>query len=296
MRKIAAFVRLSRLTFLFGGFAGFGLGAAVAAAGGAPISAGAYAAGQLMVTGFHLMTHYANEFFDRAADRHGTPTAFSGGSGVIATGELRARTALTAALLCAGAGLLSALWFTASGAPLTAALGVAIGAGAWAYSAPPVRLAARGWGELDTTLVVGVLVPSAGYAAFTGRVDGAMLGATVAPAAAMFAMMIAVEWPDRAADAAAGKRNLVVRLGSPGAAYLATGGALVALAALLLAVGRCASWAGAPFALLLLPVAVGFVRALTPPARPAVEIAARGVTLFALTVSYELLGYVTFLR
>jgi len=38
----------------------------------------------------------------------------------------------------------------------------------------------------------------------------------------MFAMMLAVEWPDRAADAAGGKRNLLVRRGPAAAGRLAT--------------------------------------------------------------------------
>jgi len=296
MRKIAAFVRLSRLTFLFGGFAGFGLGAAVAAACGARITPAAYLAGQTMVTAFHLMTHYANEFFDRGADRYGTPTAFSGGSGVIASGELAPPAALVAALTCAAAGTVATLWFVRAGLPAAAAIGAAIGVGAWIYSAPPLRLSGRGWGELDTMVVVGMLVPAAGYAAFTGRFDAVILAATLAPACAIFAMMIAVEWPDRAADAAAGKRNLVVRLGTLAAGRLAALAALGVAPALIAVLGRRLWWAGIPFTLLVIPGIAGFVRAIASPARPAVEIAGRGVALFALTVSLELLGYVALLR
>jgi 1,4-dihydroxy-2-naphthoate octaprenyltransferase len=296
MRKFAAFVRLSRLGFSFGGFAGFGLGAAVAAYEGARITPGAYAMGQTMVTAFQLMTHYANEFFDRDGDARDGRTPFSGGSGVVVSGELSPRTALRAALVAAGAGTLVAGWLAAAGLGAAALLGVAIGAGAWAYSAPPLRLAARGWGELDTSLVVAVLVPLAGYAAFTGRVDGAGLAATVAPACAMFVMMLAVEVPDRAADTAAGKRNLVVRLGQPAAARLAAWGTLPIVPALVLCISRGAPLAGAAFGALLIAPILAFIRCITAPSSPPAEVAGRGVGLFGLTIALELLGFVAFLR
>jgi 1,4-dihydroxy-2-naphthoate octaprenyltransferase len=291
MRHAAAFLRLSRPKFLVGGFAAFALGAAVAAYEGTPISPALYAAGQTMVTAFHLMTHYANDYFDRSSDRHGRSTAFSGGSGVLVSGALAPGMALAAALACAGIGALAAAGFACAGQPVVAGIGVAIGVLAWSYSAPPLRLAARGWGEVDTALVVAILVPLAGYSVCTNAVDGLAIAATLAPALAMFAMMIAVEWPDQAADAAGGKRNLVVRFGSAAAARLAAGGALLILPALAAPIGRGAPWCSAAFAVLLLPPIVGFARRLGAPQTPAAELAARGVTVFLLTVLFDFFGY-----
>lgn len=297
MRHLAAFVRLSRPKFLIGGFAGFALGAAVAAYEGFTVGAARYAAGQVMVTAFHLMTHYANDYFDRESDRHGRPTDFSGGSGVLAAGDLQPRTALAAALACASLGALGVVGFAAAGQLFAAGIGAAIGILAWSYSAPPARLAARGWGELDTALVVAILVPLAGYAVFAQSVDGLALAATLGPAFAMFAMMIAVEWPDRQADARGGKRNLVVRLGPATAARLAASAALLVVPALLLAIARGAPWASAASALLLVPLAFGFVwRLRAPEAAAAAEVAGRGVALFFLTVTLELFGYVAVLH
>jgi 1,4-dihydroxy-2-naphthoate octaprenyltransferase len=92
---------------------------------------------------------------------------------------------------------------------------------AWAYSAPPWRLLARGLGELDTVAVVAVLVPLAGYATFARGFSAHVLLAVVPGACAMFAMMLAVEMPDVRADAATGKRTLVVRWGIASAAIVA---------------------------------------------------------------------------
>jgi len=295
MHLAAAFLRLSRPKFLIGGFAGFALGAAVAAYEGAPITPARYAAGQAMVTAFHLMTHFANDYFDEHSDRHGVPAEFSGGSGVLVRGELPARAALVAALVCSALGLLIVAGFAAAGQPAAAGIGAAIGILAWSYSAPPLRLVGRGWGEVNTTVVVAILVPLAGYAALTGTVDGLALTATLAPACAMFAMMIAVEWPDRLADAAGGKRNLLVRFGPSVAARLAAAGALLIVPALFIAIGRGAPWPSAAFALLLVPLVAGFIGWFRAQRAPA-EIAARGVALYLLTVLFEVFGYVAVLR
>ena len=276
MHKIAAFVRLSRLEFLVGGFAGFGLGAAVAAHAGARITLLSYAAGQLMVTAFHLMTHYANEFFDLEGDRFGAATPFSGGSGVLVTGTLPPQTARTAALVCAALGISVCAALAWTGPPLAAGLGIAIGGGAWAYSAPPLRFAARGWGELDTALVVAVLVPLAGYAMFTGSIDGRAFAATIAPAAAMFAMMIAVEWPDRNADIRAGKRNLLVRLGPIPAANIATLSAVAVVPCMALVLGFVTGPGGGVFALLAALPVLAFAACVRRSATPPDEVAARG--------------------
>ena len=217
MSRLWAFIRLGRPLFLGGGFVLYALGAAIAHATGHAIDGYRYALGQGAVTAFQLMVHYANDYFDLEADRaNQTPTAWSGGSRVLPGGELPPQVALYAALVLAaiGAGLALVL-----GGHALATLAV-IFVLAWSYSAPPLRLCATGLGELDTALVVTVLVP---YLAFTlqGGTSLAMLALTVAPPALLqFAMLVAIEFPDAAGDAATGKRTLVVRLGASAAARL----------------------------------------------------------------------------
>jgi len=293
---LAAFIRLSRLKFLAGGFVGFALGAAVAAYEGYRVPLPLYVSGQLLVTSFHLMTHYSNDYFDRAADARADRTPFSGGSGAIVDGTLPPRAALIAAVLCAALGTATTVAFALRGNTVCAALGVAIAVLAWSYSAPPVRLLGKGLGELTTALVVGVLVPLTGYATFTGTLDGLAIASSAAPALAVFAMMIAVQWPDIDADRASQKRNLVVRYGKPamGSAASLCAGTAVALATLvpILAMPKIA----AAFGLLLAFPATGFSKAVRDEGRPAGEVAARGVTLAFLTVLYSLLAYLSVLR
>jgi 1,4-dihydroxy-2-naphthoate octaprenyltransferase len=218
VRKVVAFIKLGRPLFLAGGFVNFALGAAIARLFGHAIDWRRYALGQAVVTAFQLMTHYANDYFDLEADRaNATPTRWSGGSRVLAGGELPRATALIAALVLAaiGAGLI---------ATLREQIGVmiAMGALAWAYNAPPLRLCASGLGELDTAIVVTGLVPWLGFALQAPDLAGARVAiAAIVPAALLqFAMLLAIEFPDAAGDAATGKRTLVVRLGGSAAAKL----------------------------------------------------------------------------
>lgn len=296
MQNVGAFVRLSRPKFLLGGFAGFALGAAVAAYEGRPVVPAVYIAGQAMITAFHLMTHYANDYFDRHTDVRTQPSEFAGGSGVLVSGALAPRVALVAARVCAGFGTLGVAGFALAGKPVAAGLGAAIGLLAWCYSAPPLRLAASGWGEIDTTAVVAVLVPLAGYATFAGSVDALALSATAAPACAMLAMMIAVEWPDRAADAAGDKRNLIVRFGSPAMARFAAACAVLTVPALGFTLACGAPPTSLVFSALLVPPVAGFARRIVKPRTGADEVAATGVTVFLLTVVFALFGYLTALR
>jgi len=216
-RAIRAFIRLGRPKFLVGGFVFYGLGAALAAAAGAPFDVARFALGQLCVTAAQLMTHYANDFFDLEADRaNRTPTRWSGGSRVLPAGELSPRVALRAAqvlsLIVVGAAF--GLAMRAPELWLLLPLALVMTTLAWGYSAPPLRLAARGLGEITTAVVVTLCVPVLGYYLQAGRLDARILAACLLPCVLQFAMLLAIELPDAAGDAIAGKRTLVVRLGA----------------------------------------------------------------------------------
>ena len=284
MKRLLAFVRLSRPLFLYGGFAGVALGAAVAAWSGRRLDAVTYLWAQALVTAFHLMVHYANDYFDRECDARSKRTAWSGGSGIIVSGELQPHVALVAALVCAALGLAACARFALAGNVPVAVVGIAILVFAWCYSAPPVRLCARGLGELDTVLVVAMLVPFVGYAAFTGRIDGPILTAVIAPAGAMFAMMLAVELPDADADYLAGKRNLIVMWWPQLAWRFIWIGAGFAVATAVTSAIKLHAGTGA---LALVPAAVcafALIRRATGDPRPA-SIAFWGIALYATTVT-----------
>jgi 1,4-dihydroxy-2-naphthoate octaprenyltransferase len=222
--KLLALIRLGRPLFLGGGFILFALGAAIAHLTGHPIDVPRYALGQAAVTAFQLMTHYANDYFDYAADRaNATPTQWSGGSRVLANDELPRGVALVAALVLAAIGcVVGALLYVRTEDARVAVTLIAMAVLAWEYSAPPLRLCAAGLGELDTAIVVTAIVPWLGFLLQAPDLVGARtLGLAIVPLVLLqFAMLLAIEFPDAAGDAATGKRTLVVRLGAPAAAKL----------------------------------------------------------------------------
>ncbi len=223
MRAVVAFIKLGRPLFLTGGFVFFGLGAAIAAATGHAIDGLRYALGQAVVTALQLMTHYANDYFDLEADHaNATPTRFSGGSRVLTDGQLPRAVALIAALAFGAIGVAIGGVLAVRGGSLMAPTVAVVAILAWEYSAPPLRLCAAGLGELTTGLVVTVLVPWLGFylQAPDLRGGGLLAMSVVPPALLQIAMLIAIEFPDAAGDAATGKRTLVVRLGGAHAARL----------------------------------------------------------------------------
>lgn len=218
-----AFIKLGRPLFLGGGFVMYGLGAALATyVEGLAIDWRRWAWGQLAVTATQLMTHYSNDYFDVAADKaNTTPTRWSGGSRVLAEGALRPVVALVAALVLAAVALGVAVRFATGPFPPSAATQVLLMlALAWFYSAPPLRLCARGLGELTTAAVVTFLVPWLGYLLQADQVSRALPLAVIPACVFQFCMLLAIEFPDAIGDAATGKRTLVVRIGGVWAARL----------------------------------------------------------------------------
>jgi 1,4-dihydroxy-2-naphthoate octaprenyltransferase len=295
MKSIGAFVRLARFKFLLGGFLGAALGTAVAGYERGTISIVAYLLAQFTISAAHLMTQLANEYFDLASDARTVRTPFSGGSGVLVDGSLAPIVAITAARACLFASVCGVVALLATGHEAAAWLGAAIVPLAWAYSAPPARLLARGLGEADTMLVVGVLVPLCAYAAQAGELDARALATTLPGAAAMLAMMVTVQVPDLHADAQTGKRNLVVRFGTQAAGAIG----LAALATVVFT-AFVSLWFGAPRSVLgfesiaLVPMAFaayGFVQLVRGQAVDLVALATAGVATPACVCALGVAGY-----
>ncbi len=251
--------RMTRPAFLLLTVAACLLGTATAAAGGHGINGWLAAATTLLAVLAHAAGNVLNDLHDarNGADAANTQgiTPFTGGSRLIQTGAVTEgqTAALAWALLLAlvPAGLLLAAQ-TAAGVLLLGMVGLLL---AWAYSAPPLRLMARGLGELAVALAWFLVVLGSDY------VQRHQFFVTPASAALSLALLVAAlllinGCPDVAADAAVGKRTLAVRLGPEGAAWAYLGLVLAAHGWLAVSVGLRLAPGAALWGLLALPLSL----------------------------------------
>ena len=222
-RNIRLLVQLSRPFFLLGGFLLVGVGSLIARSLGAVIDPVLYLQCQAIVSTLQLMVHFSNEYFDAPGDRGNRQrTPFSGGSGALAPGGLsRSVAAWGAATAAVGFALVFGRMLITGAVPnLSKWVIAAMALGAWSYSAPPLRLVARGVGEIVASFVVAVLVPTL---AFTLQADFIAWGLVLAVVPLFLfhgAMLVVLEIPDIEADLQSGKRTLVARLGVPASVRL----------------------------------------------------------------------------
>jgi 1,4-dihydroxy-2-naphthoate octaprenyltransferase len=223
--KVLMIVWMARPHFVVGSAIVYSIGALVARSETHALNWPALGLGLGVVWLVQLATHLHNEYADRSADAlNAHRTFFSGGSGILQTRALSPRAALRAGT---GTLLLAILLFLTLTAqptfgPVTALIFGLAALGATVYSVPPLTLAYRGWGALDTTIIAGLLTPLLAYNLQTGRISATLLSACLPLVALVFANTITVALPDYEADRTVGKRTLVVHLGPRRAAALYT--------------------------------------------------------------------------
>lgn len=217
MASLGTLLRLGRPHFLLGGIAFVALGAALANKAGAALDPLTLALTQLTVTATQWSVHYANEAHDVAADQaNQNRTWLAGGTGLLVAGDVSPATSLRLARILLAVAVVGAA-LLALDVPQTLALTAPLLVLSWGYSAPPLRLAGRGVGELATGVIVGLLVPATvlvGAGVLPSReLDAATLAwlALVPLALQVAAFVIVLGVPDAAGDAATGKRTVAVR-------------------------------------------------------------------------------------
>jgi len=240
-KKLSAWLALSRLPFHTVGVLPFILGGVLAWRLRGAFRWDVCAWGTLGVVLVMLATYYAGEYWDYVEDSLSArlgPSRFAGGSQVLQRGLLPRRAALWASLvsglLAVGVGVvLQLVYWTGPWTLFFCALGLL---GGFFYSARPVRWVSRGVGELWIAFCYGWLPVAVGYYLQVGEVAPLVHWLAVPIGLTILNVILLNEFPDYPADLAAGKANLVVRLGRGRASLLY---ALISLG----------SWAAMPLSL-----------------------------------------------
>ena len=208
-------IRLARFHFLTIGFLLYSIGYLLALTWGAQFLLSRFLLGYLVFGLAHLSVSFSNDYFDRVTDRKSEKTPFSGGSKVLVKHPELEKAALEIAILLLTASIVGIVLFAfAFGYSIWFVLfGVAGGLTGWFYTAPPVKLAYRGLGELCTMAAVGFLMPGMGYLVAAGTIGFEFIIFAFPLSLYGLFFIITVELPDLESDRLAQKKNVVVKWG-----------------------------------------------------------------------------------
>ena len=215
--------RMTRPGFLAITVVGVLLGWASADACGHPPQPGSALATMVLALLAHAAGNVLNDVHDAESGADAANTQgifpFTGGTRLIQQGRVSVQQtrdlakALLIVLLPAGVAL---ALLTSPAVLLIGAVGVCL---AWAYSAPPLALMSRGWGE-GTVALVWALVVVGADAVQRGSVFTVPVFIALGYGLMIANILLINGVPDALADAQVGKRTLAVRLGPRGAALL----------------------------------------------------------------------------
>lgn len=213
--RVVAILRLSRAHFLIPGIMLYVFGAFFAQAMDAGLDLVRGLFGYAIFGLAHLSVSFSNDYFDREGDRFGKRTPLSGGSGVLQEyPELQSLALWIGVVLTAFSLALGMMFTLIYSFPPSFMLFVVVGNFmAWSYTAPPMRLAYRGWGEISTALAAGFLMPGMGYFVAMGTIDIWFVLISIPLICYGFYFIFTVEMPDVESDRRAGKVNLLVLRG-----------------------------------------------------------------------------------
>jgi 1,4-dihydroxy-2-naphthoate octaprenyltransferase len=169
----------------------------------------------------HMGANLGNGYYDHvsgADPANPNPGVLSGGSGLITSGALTAGFFLKSSIVCLalGAALGLHLNFVQPGnlVLVVGLIGIVL---AHFYTAPPVKLAYRGLGEIAVGLAFGVLPVVGSYYVQTGMVSWRVVMASLPISFAVVLILWVNQIVDFKSDRDTGKRNLVVVMGTAAA-------------------------------------------------------------------------------
>ena len=264
-RPLARYFLATRPPFLLVTAGSCLIGLATAFAGGVAVDPFLAAATLLFALLAHAGANTLNDYYDSVSGNDAANVErlfpFTGGSRFIQNGVLTERRMLALGTWLCGLTILGGLalmWVSGPKLLFYGAAGLLIG---WAYSATPLKLNSRGWGEACIWVAWMIVAAGADYVQ-RGAPSAAPFIASSGFALLVTNVLFINQFPDRRADEAVGKRHWVVRLGPERAARVYPAIAIAANACVLAAVIAGSLPFPALAALAVLPLSLGAARQL----------------------------------
>ena len=213
--KIKELILLGRFQFLSGGFLLYFMGFLLASLSINRFSISLFLFGYAIMLPAHLGLSYSNNYYDMKGDRFNKPNLFSGGSKILINNPELKKICLGISIILMIISITLAFVFIVLYSfsyyfLVFVIFGNLLG---FFYSAPPLRLAYRGIGEIANMITMGILMPGIGYWILKGELD--ILFYTFASVFLLYGLhfIISVELPDMEGDMKAKKYTLVTRIG-----------------------------------------------------------------------------------
>jgi 1,4-dihydroxy-2-naphthoate octaprenyltransferase len=179
---------------------------------GSPLDIYKIVLGYVIVFTSVLATGYTNNYYDAAIDKNAIQTAFYGGSSILASHPEYRPTIRAIIMFLYSLSILLGLAFTILFSYSWTFFAFVIVANliGWSYTAPPLKLVYRGFGELVTTLGASYLLAGAGYFVVKGTIDGPFILFSLPLLLFGFAVSLYLEIPDRNPDRQGQKMTIIV--------------------------------------------------------------------------------------
>ena len=213
----------------------------------------------LAIMAIHAGANITNDYFDHLSGNdwvNKNPTPFSGGRRFIQQSILSPRATLLAALVCLAAGsAIGIVILLITQSVFILCIGIIGLLGGFFYTAKPVQLGYRCFGELVIAILFGLLPVYGSYYLQTGTIDAVPILPASIVSILIFLVILVNEFPDMPADAAVNKRTLIVCFGVPVCVWIYRTVLIVSfLIAAVMLFSRLQLFAGL-FYLLTLPIA-----------------------------------------
>jgi 1,4-dihydroxy-2-naphthoate polyprenyltransferase len=215
MKQVMIWLRAMRVQFLQASIVPVVLGSALVFRDGA-FAWGLFWVITAAIVAVNIGTNLTNDYFDHmsgADDRNSTPTRFSGGSRVIQEGLISSENIFIAAMISYAVAIILGLYLIFRSDWVLLFFGIPGIALSFFYTAPPLKLGYRGWGEPLVGILLGPVAVLGSYYVYTRMLSVQAFLLSLPVGFLVMGILYINQFPDAEPDAASGKLHWIARMG-----------------------------------------------------------------------------------